>query len=283
MLGPKHDLHAAALHFLEARQLVGKDAISASNVFLEPTREGKIACVADLNCQVFIDDLPEVLSSPGLPAGLRAILFDPEGTFNGDAFETFRDWAGTAALLGSRSENVVEGVSCRCGPPGTSGWTRSEGLRAAGRARTIACIAWISLTAKRRAQELLCHPAMIATGWRQNGVSVSRRGLRDVPKPPACGVVNAALYSFIRGRKLANGEVSADHVTAALDFVCRLNGLPREPAILSPGSEACFTLGSISPQSSGALSASRLWTPLPCGRRATFHHQASRPGVGQRA
>jgi hypothetical protein len=103
MLGPRHDLHAAALHFLEARQLVGKGAISASNVFLEPTREGKVARVADLNCQVFIDDLPEVLSSPGFPAGLRAILFDPEGTFNGDAFEAYRDWARIAvALLGSR-------------------------------------------------------------------------------------------------------------------------------------------------------------------------------------
>jgi hypothetical protein len=71
-----------------------------------------------------------------------------------------------------------------------------------------------------------------------------QRGLRDVPKPLAREMSsNAALYSFIRGRKLTAGEVSAGHVTAALDFVCRLNGLPREPAVLSPGSEACFTLG----------------------------------------
>ena len=103
MLGPKHDLHAAALRYLETRQFVGKDAISTGNVFLETTREEKIARVATLDCQVFIDDLPEVLSSPGFPAGLRAILFDPEGTFNGEAFEAYRDWAGIAvALLGSR-------------------------------------------------------------------------------------------------------------------------------------------------------------------------------------
>jgi hypothetical protein len=102
--GPRHDLHAAAFGFLREQGLAGTDAILPGDIYLEPEREAKLARIADLDCQVFIDDLPEVLAAPGFPASVRAILFDPEGIAQG-GFESYRDWAGIAgAVLGSGME-----------------------------------------------------------------------------------------------------------------------------------------------------------------------------------
>jgi hypothetical protein len=104
ILGPKHDLHAAARGFLVAENLVGPGAFRPENVFFAQTKEQKVARVADLDCQVFIDDLPEILSTPGFPAGLRAVLFDPEARFSDlPGFERHESWVAIeAALLGSR-------------------------------------------------------------------------------------------------------------------------------------------------------------------------------------
>jgi hypothetical protein len=104
ILGPKHDLHAAARGFLVAENLVGPGAFRPENVFFAQTKEQKVARVADLDCQVFIDDLPEILSTPGFPAGLRAVLFDPEARFSDlPGFERHESWGAIeAALLGSR-------------------------------------------------------------------------------------------------------------------------------------------------------------------------------------
>ena len=104
MLGPKHDMHAAARRFLAARNLVGAgtDQIDSSNVFFELTKEEKVALAAALRCEVFIDDLPEILAMPGFPSGMRRILFDPENQFaggNGDGIERLTSWAAIAADL----------------------------------------------------------------------------------------------------------------------------------------------------------------------------------------
>jgi hypothetical protein len=105
MLGPKHDMHAAARGFLAERNLAGTgaDRIDSSNVFFELTKEEKVARAAALRCEVFIDDLPEILAMPGFPPRMRRILFDPENQFAGrgdsDGVERLTSWAAIAADL----------------------------------------------------------------------------------------------------------------------------------------------------------------------------------------
>jgi hypothetical protein len=105
LLGPKHDMHAAARGFLAARDLVGTaaDRIDSSNVFFELTKEEKVARAAALRCEVFIDDLPEILAMRGFPSGMRRILFDPENQFAGQDYgegvERLTSWAAIAADL----------------------------------------------------------------------------------------------------------------------------------------------------------------------------------------
>lgn len=100
ILGPKHDMHAAARAFLRDRQLTGTQAIPEANVFFELTKEEKIARAASLDVDVFIDDLAEILAMPGLPARTRPILFDPDG-YNRDktSFERHENWPSISAAL----------------------------------------------------------------------------------------------------------------------------------------------------------------------------------------
>ena len=87
LLGPKYDMHAAARGFLSAHGLMGEGAlqIDPSRVFFELTKEEKIARAAVIGCEIFIDDLPEILTMPGFPDGMRRILFDPTNQFAGVA------------------------------------------------------------------------------------------------------------------------------------------------------------------------------------------------------
>jgi hypothetical protein len=106
LLGPKHDMHAAARGFLTDRGLVGSGAaqIAPKNVFFELTKDEKVARARTLACEVFIDDLPEILALAGFPDGMRKILFDPENQFAGGAkdtttFDRHASWASISADL----------------------------------------------------------------------------------------------------------------------------------------------------------------------------------------
>jgi hypothetical protein len=106
MLGPKHDMHAAARQFLIARGLMGDGSaqIDPSGVFFELTKEAKVARAAALQVGLVIDDLPEILALPGFPDGMRRILFDPENQFEGAEdhnrnFHRFVSWAAIQADL----------------------------------------------------------------------------------------------------------------------------------------------------------------------------------------
>jgi len=55
-------------------------ALSPADIHFEETREAKIARIAAIGCDVFIDDLPEVLLHPRFPSGVEAIWFAGERT-----------------------------------------------------------------------------------------------------------------------------------------------------------------------------------------------------------
>jgi hypothetical protein len=106
ILGPQHDMHAAARGFLTDRGLMGAgvDQIDPANVFFELTKDDKVARAHTLACEIFVDDLPEILSLGGFPEGMRKILFDPENQFAGAAgniaqFDRRASWAEITADL----------------------------------------------------------------------------------------------------------------------------------------------------------------------------------------
>jgi hypothetical protein len=104
--GPPYDLHAAAREFLVHKGVVGDppSPFRPENVFFEVTKEDKIARIRALGCDVFIDDLPEILAMEQFPAEARSILFDCDGHYasgmwRGRRFECCRAWPEIADVL----------------------------------------------------------------------------------------------------------------------------------------------------------------------------------------
>lgn len=66
-------------------------------------------------------------------------------------------------------------------------------------------------------------------------------GVRAIPQPLAKdGSAQAALYSFVPGRRLETGELEPAHIDAAADFILAINA--RRHASLAPASDACFSI-----------------------------------------
>ncbi len=79
-LGEPYDLRAAALAWLETQGWFSSSGagLTPTDVEFHDTRAEKIQAIARWGCDVFIDDLPEVLADSGFPSRATRILFDPD-------------------------------------------------------------------------------------------------------------------------------------------------------------------------------------------------------------
>jgi len=102
-LGPQYDLHAAAAAWIATHlDRDGQALLPSDRVFFELTKEAKLARIAAFGCDVFIDDLPEILTAAGFPKNTRPVLFDPEGSHAGQALPgvtVTRSWDQFARVL----------------------------------------------------------------------------------------------------------------------------------------------------------------------------------------
>jgi len=80
-MGPKYDLHEAARLFLSNNRFIGEGGagLKADDAFFEYTLEDKLKRIISESCDVFIDDLPELLIAPQFPESVDRYLFDPHG------------------------------------------------------------------------------------------------------------------------------------------------------------------------------------------------------------
>jgi hypothetical protein len=101
--GPKYDLHEAARSWIANTLMDGvTNLIEPDNVFFELTKEEKITRIANIGCDYFIDDLPEILRMPEFPKNLKRILFDPEEIYNNDRLYTkLGSWRDISAFFDS--------------------------------------------------------------------------------------------------------------------------------------------------------------------------------------
>ncbi len=74
--GQKYNLHDAARTWLEEQDF-------KAETFFELTKEDKVKRINNLECDIFIDDLPEFLSFPGFCNRVAKILFDPLNQYSG--------------------------------------------------------------------------------------------------------------------------------------------------------------------------------------------------------
>ncbi len=76
--GPAYDLHQAAVAWIDT---VLRDAegalVTPSCIYFCERKEEKIARIAEVGCEAFLDDLPEILVMRNFPVSARRLLFDP--------------------------------------------------------------------------------------------------------------------------------------------------------------------------------------------------------------
>ena len=103
--GPQYDLHRSARDWLDAQGVFdpARIGLAAERAIFEPTKQSKLDRIGTEGCSVFIDDLPEFLSEPGFPAGVRRILFDPGRRHPATAgIEAADSWRGIAERVFDR-------------------------------------------------------------------------------------------------------------------------------------------------------------------------------------
>ncbi len=100
-LGPQYDLHLAARNWIE-RFLCEAECplIPEAQVFFELTKDEKLARIENFNCDVFIDDLPEILLASNFPKNTKGFLFDPQGHHSTQDLEAFSSWPALEKHLG---------------------------------------------------------------------------------------------------------------------------------------------------------------------------------------
>lgn len=89
------NLRDAALGWLTAKGFFAADgfAMKRDDVHFAATRAKKLARIGSLSCDVFIDDLEEVLDDPDFPLSVRRILFSERGHGATEAaYEILPDW-----------------------------------------------------------------------------------------------------------------------------------------------------------------------------------------------
>lgn len=92
--GEAHDLHASAWQWIREHLQDSNGALFGSDdVCFEASRDSKVTRIAACGCDLFIDDLHEVLEHPNFPRATRRYLFVPPGTDGtARAARTFSDW-----------------------------------------------------------------------------------------------------------------------------------------------------------------------------------------------
>jgi hypothetical protein len=87
-LGPKYNLHKAAKDWLEQNTVLKK-----ISPYFEITLERKLKKIEALNCDYFIDDLPELLTESDFPKKVKKILFDSQNIYNDSInYQRFVTW-----------------------------------------------------------------------------------------------------------------------------------------------------------------------------------------------
>ncbi|MBF0189996.1 MAG: hypothetical protein HQL99_02480 [Magnetococcales bacterium] len=101
----RHDLRLLATAWMTRQGLFDphRFAVNPEHLHFADTRAEKAERIAQLRCDHFIDDLPELFAEPEFPATTNRLLLDPTGA-HGHDFDhpVFASWnALEAALLGS--------------------------------------------------------------------------------------------------------------------------------------------------------------------------------------
>ncbi|MDP3734349.1 MAG: haloacid dehalogenase-like hydrolase [Nanoarchaeota archaeon] len=113
-IGEKHDLHFWALEWLRKNYFLDTEhnVVSQENIFLELTKEEKIARIKQLHCTHFIDDLPEIFDHLQFPRETHKILFDPQQKDDANDYIGLKSWGDIGTIITAHNFLTKKGIQC---------------------------------------------------------------------------------------------------------------------------------------------------------------------------
>jgi hypothetical protein len=96
------NLRHAATQWMKEQGFFSEQGFSVApdNVVFASTRSEKLLRIGELGCDVFIDDLEEVLADPEFPGSIRRILFSEHAEkADGLPYAICRDWASIEEMI----------------------------------------------------------------------------------------------------------------------------------------------------------------------------------------
>ena len=237
------DLHDAARKWISHSSIL--EYVKQSDVFLETTKEEKLERIKSVGCDVFIDDLPEILTRPDFPGSIRRVLFDPYGSMpeSGEYIKasSWRD-VSDQVLLRRSAENLLK-LSGLKPPMGHEDISISR--LSGGKNNRVFMVGAGGKKFLLKEYFRSAHDTRDRLGTEYSFISfLNASGISQAPRAYAKSEPdNAALYEFIEGRKLLPGEITPERVDEALRFLKLINARKSGPAAksLPNASEACFT------------------------------------------
>lgn len=114
-LGPAYDLHASARAWIVAHLLdvSGQPLIPSTHIFFHEKKEEKIARIATLECDVFLDDLPEILQHEHFSAHAARFLLAEEPPPEAGPFTVVSGWRAFAEALAHGSSPGIPAAATK--------------------------------------------------------------------------------------------------------------------------------------------------------------------------
>ncbi len=98
--GPQYDLHAAASQWIDTcLRRDERRLVSERNVYFELTKSEKLHRISELMCDLFVDDLPEILESVDFPVGVKKVLFRPGRECVAENMKVVTRWSEMKTLV----------------------------------------------------------------------------------------------------------------------------------------------------------------------------------------
>jgi len=240
----KISLRQEALKWMEAKHFFDQDyfAINRNNIFFSDTREEKVAIIAQLKCDWFIDDLPEVFEQANFPLYTKNLLF---GAFNGEKLRhdtaVLNSWRKISdKILGQTTDNDIISWSRRLLDKPIE---NIEQIAGHGNSQVYRII-----SPDGKTYVLKNYPDLIVDKRRRLKTEFNtlrmlhQHNITNVPKAIAKDDdLNLGLYEWIEGEKVSNP--SADDLEQAISFVEKLHSLARkiDRDDIKVASEACLS------------------------------------------
>ena len=216
--------------------------LKQSNVFFSNHREAKVAKIAELQCDYFIDDLPEVFASDGFPANTKKILFSNSGRVAAERNVDFSDdWQGIDDFI----------LGCTSLVDVTTWFTTTTSL-SVNKVNEVPRGGNSNLY-KIHASDGNCYAAKVYPCGSPNGVARLAREYRAIEFLQSKSVINTpktvfsnellelGIYSWVNGEVIEKPDL--DDLKQAVDFVHKLYDVSKSSKheYIGAATEACLS------------------------------------------